>query len=89
LDWIAQHARQLAGQFGLDRHSPILELTLHEHKDIPNKFVDVERNPSLVTLPENRTNTLDNVAGTMPVLHDLMRSRPRFVEICRRMGEPA
>ena len=89
LDSIAQHARQLAGEFSLDRDSPILKRTLREPKDLPNKFVDVEWNPSLVTLPEDRTNTPDNVAGTTPVLHDTIQSCPRFVEIWRRMGEPA
>jgi hypothetical protein len=42
---------------------------LHEREDFPNKFVDVEWSPLLVTLPENRANTSDNVAGTKAVLH--------------------
>jgi hypothetical protein len=58
LDSIAHDLRQLVGQFGLDGDSPILDLTMREPKDLPNKFVDVEWNPSLVTPPENRTNTL-------------------------------
>ena len=89
LDSIAQDARQLVDQFGLDRDSPILNLPLREPEDLPNKFVDIEWSPLLVILPENRTNTPDNIGGTKPVLHDAIQSRPRFVEIWRRMGEPA
>src|SRR5262245_29637632 len=89
LDSVAHHVGKIVDQFGPNRDSSALNLAVRQLQDLSNKFVDVERSPALLSLPENRTNALDSVAGTMPVLHDLIQSFPRFVEIRRRTRKPA
>src|SRR5262245_10466471 len=89
LDSVAHHVGKIVDQLSLNRDSFVLNLAVRQPEDFSNKFVHVERGPLLVTLPENRTNALDRVAGAMSVLDDLIQSFPGFVEIRRRTRKPA
>jgi hypothetical protein len=72
------------------RSSPVLRRAFRSssciNKNFPKEFVDVERSASVVTSPEKGANTADHVARSMRVIDDTLQSRPRFVEIWRRMG---
>src|SRR5262249_6478254 len=89
LNSVAYHGGKRVDQFSPNRDSSVLNLSSRQQEDLSNKFVDVKRSPSLLTLPENCTNALDSVVGTMSVLHDLIQSFPRFVEVRRRTCKPA
>src|SRR4029434_9225047 len=73
LDSVADHVGKIVDQLGPNQDSSALNLAARQLYALSNKFVDVERSPSLLSLPENRTNALDSVAGTMSVLHDLIQ----------------
>jgi hypothetical protein len=66
-----------------------VDLAIQEREHLTNELIGVERSLFRLTLLEHRADTSDHLARTMPLIDNALQGRARYVEVGRRVCEPA
>ena len=89
LDSVPVDRRDLGAELGLQCDIGALQLGPHEGYHLDDELVDVEHLPPRQGLPGERTDSVDDFAGPLPVLDDAFQRLPCLRHIRRSCFKPS